>query len=46
MKNDYEIISAYTLVFEPGDIISVYTNVKGKVKIGDIITIIEINVLE
>jgi len=46
VKNDYEIISADTLVFEPGDIISVYTNVKGKVKIGDIITIIEINVLE
>ena len=45
-NKDYDLISKDTLTFEPGDVISVYTNVKGDLIAKDIITIMEINVLE
>lgn len=41
-KRDYDIQSMNTVVFEPGDVISVYAKVQGELVWKDVITIIEI----
>ena len=46
INKDYDVISKDTLTFEAGDVISVYTNVNGNLIAKDIITMMEINVLE
>ncbi len=46
INKDYDIISKDTLTFEAGDVISVYAHVNGDVVAKDIITMMEINVLE
>ena len=43
---DYDTISKDTITFEPGDVISVYTEVGENIIIKDVITIMEINIFE
>ncbi len=45
IKKDYDIQSRDIIVFEPGDTISVYTKVSGKISWKDAITMIEISTL-
>ena len=43
---DYDTVSKDTITFEPGDIISVYTEIDENIIIRDVITIMEINIFE
>lgn len=46
IMKDYDTISKDTITFEPGDVISVYTEVGENIIIKDVITIMEINIFE
>jgi len=46
VQKDYDLVSEETINFEPGDVISVYAETSENLLIKDIITIMEINVLE
>ena len=46
IMKDYDTISKDTINFEPGDVISVYTEVGKNIIIKDVITIMEINIFE
>jgi len=46
IMKDYDTVSIDTIAFEPGDVISVYTEVSENVIIKDVITIMEINIFE
>lgn len=43
VKKDYDVVSINTIIFEAGDVISVYVNVNGTALVDDVITIMEIN---
>lgn len=46
IMKDYDTISKDTITFEPGDVISIYTEVGENIIIKDVITIMEINIFE
>ena len=46
IAKDYDTLSANTITFEAGDVISVYVEVDGTISVQDVITIMEISIFE
>ncbi|MBT4376511.1 hypothetical protein HOD29_04005 [archaeon] len=46
VKSDYDTQSENTITFEPGDVISVYTQVNGNIAVDNVITMLEIQTIE